>query len=110
MAVAGAVVGQDALLRRGLDELQVELDRCLGGGLLRAGHAGGCLEHVERRAGVAGADGDEVLARVFAQADPSAEAAGSSSARSTMAPTSSSDSGSRRNTRRRDRSAELTSK
>ncbi len=59
VAVAGPVVGQDALLGGRLDGLQVD-----GESARRRPRsiADGRLEDVEGRPGVAGADGDEVLA------------------------------------------------
>ena len=78
---------------------------------LGARHAGRGLEHVERRPGVTGADGHEVLPCLGRQLHRRRPAhAASASARSTSQPSSSSDSGSRRNTRSRDSSAELTEK
>ena len=118
MAVAGPVVGEDALLGGGLDVLETRADAAFGvADVLGLGQRGRALEDVERRPGVAAGERDQVLERVVGERDaavgPSAPArprSSSASARRTTLATSSSVSGSSRQTRIRDRSAELTSK
>ena len=119
MAVAGPVVGEDALLGGGLDVLEPRADAAVRvADVLGLGERDGALEDVERRARVAAGEDDEVLEGVVGERDAAVgpERAGQPALLVGRAPggrrspTSSSVSGSRRQTRIRDRSAELTSK
>ena len=74
MPVAGTVVGQHALLCCGLDVVEARRYRVDTVILIDARHRGRRLEDVEDGPGIAGADGDEVLARIGGQLHPTAEA------------------------------------
>ena len=119
VAVAGAVVREHPLLGGGLDVGEGGGDPALGVAVvLVLGERDRTLEDVERLPRVAAREVDEVVEGVRPRArrrpsGPSAPArprSSSSSARRTIDATSSSVSGSSRQTRRRDRSAEFTSK
>ena len=70
MAVAGAVVGEDALLGGGLDILESRTDAPVGvADVLGFGERRRALEDVERRPGVAAGERDEVLEGVVGEAD-----------------------------------------
>ena len=108
VAVAGAVVGEDALLGGGLDVREGGGDAAVGvAGVLVLGERDGALEHVQRLPRVAAGEVDEVVEGVRRRAprrrsgpaSPPGRAPRPSSARRTIDATSSSVSGSRRQTR-----------
>ena len=70
MAVAGPVVGEDPLLGGGLDVLEPRADAAVGvADVLGLGQRRRALEDVERRAGVAAGERDEVLEGVVGERD-----------------------------------------
>ncbi len=75
MSVAGTVVGEDPLLRRGLHLFQARLHGARPLRIVHAGHGRRGLQDVERRPRITSGDGDEVLSRIVRQCHCSSEAA-----------------------------------
>ena len=77
VAVAGPVVGEDALLGGRLDVLEPRADAALGvADVLRLGERGRALEDVQRGAGVAAGERDEVLEAASIERDAAVRAEG----------------------------------